>query len=202
VIRALLTAALVVVAILVMAPAAWAALDIAPPPVDPFAPDKVITNVSVATDGVIYASLRPAERYWRVHDYDPPGDPSTINLYYYDEAPHGEGAVARGWLGQPFVWIERGYLARVKEMTGGERYLHNLGLRSLCRVMAHERGHNIGLRHTSDGSIMDPNNDAAPGICRRWAAKMVMRALPWLCQSSDQARRCRRQWVDKLRHRP
>lgn len=146
-------------------------------------PDAIAAAVAGSTpssDGLLWAAAGAADDYWTRTGL---GDlvaacPAAIGTY---REPVVESSVlARGqypWDGRcGGIFVERRFLHEVRRdlrapYPGEQRRT----VRRLCRVIVHERGHTLGLRHASTG-IMVAGEHVAAGIAE--CARLALRAYP------------------------
>lgn len=127
-----------------------------------------LTNQQPAThiyaDLLIREAVQVADQHWNARGERP----CTGEVYVYDERRE---AAARGQIGGCDVYFDRDYRDDVwRTYSDGRipRIDRRPVLIGLCAVATHERGHNLGFKHSAGGvmaSLSPP-----PWRCRRWAA--------------------------------
>lgn len=122
----------------------------------------------VSGDPVIVGAINAANDYWTRVAPERVA-PCPVQPYIYDD-PDPE-VNSRGEMLGCRIWIVRrlyNYVAKAKRRTT---------LIMFCLMVTHERGHNLGFEHSTDGGIMDPYPvlASAPAECHAWANQLARR---------------------------
>ncbi len=123
----------------------------------------------VQADGMVRDALAESAQVWVGWGW--PAEP--LKLRVYDE-PAGSPGVARAHVPGDTVYIDRDYRDDVWDRANDRHTVTSarvaaLGL--LCGVMAHERGHTLGIGHEPEGIMRSVAQ--APGRCFTWATRWI-----------------------------
>jgi hypothetical protein len=140
-------------------------------------PATALPNEKPSTDGILWNAVAVADSFWAGHGY-----PATClpQVHTYDWVE--DTALARADIGGCHVWVQQRTLKNFTKVINhaawsvtDKRYAY----RDLCKIMVHERGHNLGFEH-EDGSVMDGTfeDTVAPGVCWDWAVLSVKKPKP------------------------
>lgn len=116
------------------------------------------------TDARSLAAIDVALTYWR--DRNLTACPAGVATYMADTLPDyatGLGGSCAAWLARQPLHDERTYLDFPTTVDRRVAAQHE------CAMWTHELGHALGLGHTSDGTVMDPQHLGMPVACVLWA---------------------------------
>lgn len=132
-----------------------------------------MVNIAPSSDGLLWAAVASVDTWWDSVAEAPACPPQ---IFMYDDL---EDNLARGD-NSCKVYVTRAYLKDVKRvLRTGTRMERRGVLRELWDVMAHERGHNLGLSHAKDNGIMDVTRCLciAPGAATAWAMSLTPKPI-------------------------
>jgi hypothetical protein len=129
-----------------------------------------VTNMQPASDGLLYAAIEVADEWWA----DQGQLPCKADVYVHDEAQAYVAARATYPEDGCYVTWSRSYVAQVRGTLAGPFDFRRWAYEQLCMAAIHERGHNLGLRH-SPGimAAVDMGGHPPVGRCRAWAARLA-----------------------------
>ncbi len=148
------------------------------------APAQAVQRANVAPashvygDALVRAASADADRWWlEVIGRAPP----SLELFVYDMDDEG---IAYGDYGTGRVWLTRhtrDYFWSFANSRYATRRERRGALAYLWSVMAHERGHNLGLPHHAEAAC--PSNimcgvPTIPGRARAWALTLIPKRGP------------------------
>lgn len=86
--------------------------------------------------------------------------------------------LAEGYVGQCGVWLDTDYYAGLNALPA-DRMDRRAQLRTLCVLLAHERGHNMGWNHVPGGIMAEYVEEISPPHeCIEWAMSLTPSGEP------------------------
>lgn len=139
-----------------------------------FVPDAWgdMTDIEPVALPLLDYTMQPAATHWAAVGRTAP---CRSQMYLYTETgPLARDVAARGDVGGCGIYWNRSWLrGTLRDAYDPWRALQRQGLEDLCQTAAHERGHNLGLQHTDNGGLMDPDAGATIPECRSWASAII-----------------------------
>lgn len=129
-----------------------------------------MSNPAVASDGLLYAAVEQADKWWATQGEH--ADCAAI-VQTYDETDNRK-VLARGDVGGCNVYFERRYVARVrKQISDPFWFVRRTGYYQICFTATHERGHNIGYKHSDADRRPIMGLRGRINTCHRWAKRLA-----------------------------
>lgn len=136
----------------------------------PAAPADPIANASIASDGLLYAAVKQADKWWAAQG-EHADCPAVV--YTYDESDN-TSVLARGDVGGCNVYFERKYVARIRTaISDSFWFARRAAYYHICFVATHERGHNIGYEHSDAYKRPIMGLRGRINTCRSWAKRLA-----------------------------
>jgi len=133
--------------------------------------DPIAHVAPASADPLVTSALDAADAFWARHGLQAGQRAEPL---FYDELADPVRVAARGEAGGNRVFVTRRYRAWADRPR--DEHDRRLRLVALCAVLTHERGHNLGLAHSSSWAIMAADVDAvkaAPTECFAWALAIL-----------------------------
>lgn len=128
--------------------------------------DMSFSGQRPATDARIEVEVYIAVSFWR--DRDVTSCAGGLRAFYAPSLLAGDGVEALGRGADCQIWLRDSYV-RMLRQRNESRAMRRSDAEDECFAVTHEVGHALGLEHTHNGGVMDPDRHTVPWECRKWA---------------------------------
>lgn len=126
------------------------------------------------TDPISLQAIQVATNFWRARNLT--DCQNGIQTFMAPSLMDGDGLYALGRGGDCQAWLA------IQPLHDSRTYLdfptyrdRRFAAADECQLWTHEVGHALGLGHTTDGGVMDPDRMAMPWACTVWAKHLYPR---------------------------